>query len=321
MKTRIELLCTLALLAAPMAAAQTYPVKPMRLIVPFAAGGGTDLTARIVAQRLTEGLGQPVIVENRAGAGGLIGAEHVARAAPDGYTLLMGTPGPLTISPNLQKKMPFDPLRDFSPVSQVSASPFVLVVHPSLPVRSVKDLLALAKARPGQLNYGSPGTATVGHLAGEQFMSLAKVNLQHIPYKGSAPAMVDLISGNLHLQFENLPAIWPHMKSGKVRAIGAGSRTRSSLVPDLPTIAESGVPGYECSTAFGVLAPAKTPPAVISRLAEEIAKVLRNPEVRARLLEQGLEAVGGTPQEYSNHIRDELTRIGHIVKTAKITID
>ena len=300
------------------ACAQAYPSKSIRLIVPFAPGGGTDLVGRIIAQRLTETLGQPVVVDNRGGAGGVIGAEMVAKAAPDGYTLLLGSPGPLTINPNLESKTPYDPLKDFAPISLGTISPFVLVVHPSVPVKSVKDLIALAKARPGELYFGSAGNGSVSHLAAEQFKSLAGVNIVHIPYKGSAPAVTDLLAGQLQLHFENLPVVLTYIKAGRLRALAVGTRQRSAFVPELATMEEAGVRGYEASTAFGILAPGRTPKDIVARLNTEVVKALTNPEVKERLLAQGLEPSPGTPEQYAAHLRSELETVARIVKMAGI---
>jgi tripartite-type tricarboxylate transporter receptor subunit TctC len=300
--------------------AQTYPTRPIRFIVPFAPGGSTDLLARILAQRMVETLGQPVVVDNRGGAGGVIGAELAARAPADGYTIVLGSPGPLTINPNLQR-VPYDTLRDFSPITLATISPFTLVLHPSVPAQSVKELVALAKAKPGQLNYGSAGNGSVGHFSTEQFKALAGVDLVHIPYKGAGPAVTDLVGGRLQLMFENLPTILPHVRAGRLRMLAVGTKTRSALAPEYPTIHESGVPGYESSTAFGVLAPARTPAPVVGRLNQEILKILHSADAKERMAAQGLETVGGTPQQYSQHLKEELAKYGRIVKAAGIKAD
>lgn len=300
------------------AVAAQYPEKPVRLVVPFAPSGGTDLIARTIAQKLSEFLAKPVVVDNRGGAGGVIGAELVAKAEADGYTLLMGTPGPLTINPNLRAKMPYDSLKDFAPISQTTVSPFILVVHPSLPVSSVKELIALAREKPGTLNYGSAGIGSVAHLSAEQFKALAKVNITHVPYKGSGPSVIDLLAGRLQLVFENLPVVLPHIRSGKLRALAVGTPQRSGLLPEYPTVAEAGVPGYEASTASGVLAPANTPKAIISRLNAEIVKVVRSPDVSEALKARGVEPVGSTTQQYVEHLRREFARYAAVVKAAGI---
>jgi tripartite-type tricarboxylate transporter receptor subunit TctC len=299
-------------------AAQDYPARPVRLVVPFAPGGGTDIIGRLIAQRLTENWGQTVVVDNRAGAGGVIGAELVAKAQPDGYTLLMGTPGPLTINPNLMKAMPYQTLRDFTPISLATISPFMLVVHPALPAHSAKELVALAKSRPGALNYGSAGNGSVGHLAGEQFAALAGIKFVHVPYKGSSLAVTDLLAGQLQFMLENLPTVLPHVKAGKLRALAVGTKHRSGLVPEYPPLSEAGVPGYEASTAFGVLGPARMPAAVLSRLNRDIVRVLKGADVKERLSGQGVEAVGSTPEQYATHLREELQRYARIVKSASI---
>ena len=312
--------CALALTAAAPAPAQQYPSKPIRFICPFAPGGGTDILARLLAQRLSEPLGQPVIVDNRPGAGGVIGAEIAARSPADGYTMMLGSPGPLTINPAMQK-VPYDTLRDFAPITLAQISPFVLLVHPSVPANSVKELIALAKARPGALNYGSAGNGSVSHFSSEQFKALAGVDVVHVPYKGAAPYLIDLVGGRLQMAFENLPTVWPHVRTGKLRLLAVGTKSRSALVPDKPTVAEAGVPGYESSTAFGVLAPAKTPPAAIGRLNRELVRILHSPDIREKMAAEGVEAVGGTPQEYSAHLKAELAKYARVVKAAGIKPD
>ncbi len=300
---------------------QAYPVKAVRLVVPFAPGGGTDLVARTLAQRLTEALGHTFIVENRGGAGGVIGADMVAKSPPDGYTLVMGTPGSMTINPNLTAKMPYDTLRDFAPISLATISPFVLTVHPSLPVKNLKEFIAFAKSQPGRLNYGTSGNGSVAHLSTEYLKSLARIDLVHVPYKGSSLALTDTLAGQLQVLFDNLPVVLPHIKTGKLRLMGVGTQQRSALLPGAPTIAESGVPGYEASTAFGVLAPAKTPQTVVNRLSQEITRILQSAEVKDRLAAQGLEAVGSTPQQYDAHLRAELAKYARIVKSAGIKVE
>ena len=298
-----------------------YPSRPIRFIVPFAPGGSTDSLARLLAQRLSETLGQPVVVDNRGGAGGIIGAEIAAKAPADGYTLVLGSPGPLTINPNLMPRLPYDPLRDFAPITLATISPFILVLHPSVPAGSVKELVALAKARPDPLNYGSAGNGSVSHFSAEQFKALAGVNLAHIPYKGAGPAVTDLVGGRLQLMFENLPTVLPHIRSARLKALAVGTKTRSALVPEYPTVSEAGVAGYESSTAFGVLAPAKTPAPIIGRLNQELVKILQSPDIKEKLAAQGLETVGGTPQQYSQHLKDERAKYGRIVKAAGIKPD
>ncbi len=310
-----------ATLAGGVSAAESWPSKPIRFVVPFAPGGSTDLLARFLAQHLAAPLGQTVVVDNRAGAGGVIGAEIAARAPADGYTIVLGSAGPLTINPNIRDKVPYDTLRDFEPITLATVSPFTLVVHPSSPAKSVKELIALARARPGELNYGSAGNGSVGHFSTEQFMALTGTKLLHVPYKGAGPAVTDLLGGRLNLMFENLPTILPHVRSGKLRMLAVGTKQRSALAPEFPTIVEEGVPGYDSATVFGVLAPAKTPPAVIVRLNREMVKILRSAEGKTALATRGLQAVGSTAQEYRAQIRDEFTRYGRIAKAANIRVD
>jgi tripartite-type tricarboxylate transporter receptor subunit TctC len=313
--------CAALLLATGWASAQTYPAKPVRLIVPFAPGGGTDILGRMLCQKLTEALGQTFLVDNRGGAGGVIGAELAAKAPADGYTLLLGSPGPLTINPALQPRMSYDSLRDFAPITLATISAFTLVVHPALPVRSVKELVALAKAKPGRLNYGSGGNGSVAHFSVEQFKALAGVNIVHIPYKGSNPSLTDLVAGQLQMTIENMPVTLPYVRSGRLRMLAVGTKTRSAFVPELPTIDEAGVRGYESSTAFGVLAPAKTPSAIVASLNAELVKALRGADIKEKLTGLGMEPVGGTPEQYSAHIKEELAKYARIVKAAGIKAD
>jgi tripartite-type tricarboxylate transporter receptor subunit TctC len=311
-----------ALMLAPAVQAQAnYPNRPLRFIVPFAPGGSTDLLARFLAQQLAAPLGQTVVVDNRAGAGGVLGAELAARAPADGHTILLGSAGPLTINPNIRDKTPYDPLRDFAPVTLATVSPFTLVVHPGSPAKTVKELIALARAKPGLLNFGSAGNGSVGHFSTEQFMAMTGVKLVHVPFKGAGPAVTDLLAGRLDLMFENLPTILPHVRSGKLRLLAVGTRQRSALAPEFPTVAEEGVPGYDSATVFGVLAPARTPPAVIARLNRELVTILQSAESRAALAARGLEAVGSTPQDYAAQLRDEFVRYGRIAKAANIRLD
>lgn len=308
-------------IVTPAASGQSYPAKPIRFVVPFAPGGSTDLLARFLAQQLTTALGQTVVVDNRAGAGGVMGAEMTARAPADGYTVMLGSAGPLTINPNIRDKTPYDTLRDFAPITLATVSPFTLVVHPASPAKNVKELIALAKAKPGELNFGSAGNGSVGHFSTEQFMTLTGTKLVHVPYKGAGPAVTDLLGGRLNLMFENLPTIIPHVRSGKLRLLGVGTLQRSALAPEFPTIAEEGVPGYDSATVFGVLAPAKTPPAIIGKLNAEMVKILKSAQGKTALAERGLEVVGSTPQEYGAQIKDEFTRYGRIAKAAGIRVD
>jgi len=319
---RLAIIAAALALALPgVVSAQNYPTKPVRFVVPFAPGGSTDLLARFLAQQLAAPLGQTVVVDNRAGAGGVVGAEMVARAPADGYTIMLGSAGPLTINPNIRDKTPYDTLRDFTPITLATVSPFTLVVNASSQAKNVRELIALAKAKPGELNYGSAGNGSVGHLSTEQFMSLTGVRLVHVPFKGAGPAVVDLLGGRLNLMFENLPTIITHVRSGKLRLLGVGTKQRSALAPDFPTIAEEGVPGYNSATVFGVMAPAKTPPPVITRLNVEMVKILQSTQGKTALAERGLEAVGSSPQEYAAQIRDEYNSYSRIAKAANIRVD
>ena len=319
---RLAIIAAALALALPgVVSAQNYPTKPVRFVVPFAPGGSTDLLARFLAQQLAAPLGQTVVVDNRAGAGGVVGAEMVARAPADGYTIMLGSAGPLTINPNIRDKTPYDTLRDFTPITLATVSPFTLVVNASSQAKNVRELIALAKAKPGELNYGSAGNGSVGHLSTEQFMSLTGVRLVHVPFKGAGPAVVDLLGGRLNLMFENLPTIITHVRSGKLRLLGVGTKQRSALAPDFPTIAEEGVPGYNSATVFGVMAPAKTPQPVITRLNAEMVKILQSTLGKTALAERGLEAVGSSPQEYAAQIRDEYNSYSRIAKAANIRVD
>ena len=301
--------------------AQAYPVKPIRLVVPFPPGGATDILARAVAQKLTDAWGQSVIVDNRPGAGGNIGSELVAKAAPDGYTLELGTVGTHAINASLYSKMPYDHVRDFAPVILVAGVPNVLVVNPGLPVNSVQELIAYAKANPGKLNFASSGSGTSIHLAGELFKVMAGVQMTHVPYKGSSPALQDLLGGQVQLMFDNLPPSLPHIKAGKLRALGVTSATRAPALPDVPTIAESGLPGFEASSWFGVLAPAGTPPAIIAKLNAEIAKWLDTPEAKEKMLTLGANAAGGTPEDFAKHIAAETAKWAKVVKESGAKVD
>lgn len=297
--------------------AQQYPSKPIRLVVGYPAGGATDILARAVGAKLTEALGQPVIVENRPGAGSVIASAAVARATPDGYVLLMGAL-PLTVNPTLQKNLPYDTLRDFAPVSQVATTPYILVVHPSVPVKNVRQLIALARKRPGELNYASFGTGSGAHLSGELLRFITGIDIVHVPYKGSGPALVDVLGGRVIMTFTNILQTLPLVRQGKLRALGVTAAKRSSIALDIPTIAESGVPGYETQTWFGVLAPANTPQTVISTLHTAIANDLRNKQTRDQFLALGVEPIGSSPEEFARFLRDEVEKWGNIVRQAGI---
>jgi tripartite-type tricarboxylate transporter receptor subunit TctC len=308
------------LLVVANAAAQTYPSRPIRIIVPQSAGGSTDLAARIVAQRLSDAVSQPVVVDNRPGAGSLHGTDLVAKAAPDGYTLLV-VAASFTINPSIRKNLPFDPVRDFAPVTQLVTLPHILVVHPSLPVKSVTELIALAKAKPGQLNYGSSGIATSTHMAAELFRHLTGTDMVNVPYKGGAPGMTALLGGEVQLYFAAISTAIPHVRSGKLRALAVTSAKRSVAAPEFPTIAEAGVRGYQHASWVGMLAPAKTPQPVIGKLNGEAVKVVNIPEVKALLLRDGLESVGDTPQEFAAVVKSEVAKWLNVVKAAGIKAD
>jgi tripartite-type tricarboxylate transporter receptor subunit TctC len=318
LKTRLIATALSAMLAccAGTATAQGYPTKPIRFIAPFPPGGSTDALARIVAQRLSEAWGQQVIVENRGGAGGTIGVELAARSAPDGYTIVMGHVGTFGANPTLYPKLPYDPIRDFAPITLLAMVPNGLVVHPSLPVRSVKELLAMARARPKQLLYGSGGSGSAGHLATVYFELLAKVDLVHIPYKGAGPAIIDLIAGQTSLVITGMPALMPHIKSGRLRPLAVGTAKRLAVMPELPTLAEAGVPGYEATQWYGILAPAAVPRDIVMKLHAEIVKTLQRTDVRERLAADGTEPVGNTPDEFGAHIKAEIARWAPVVKAS-----
>ena len=301
--------------------AADFPAKTVRIVVPFAAGGSTDLLARNIAQRLNEGWKQPVIVDNRAGGGGIVGSEHVLKSAPDGYTLLLGTVTTHAVSASLYRKQPFDPERDFAPITEIAIIPQLLSVHPSLPVRSVKELVALTRARPNELNYGTAGAGSASHMAMALFQSMAKVKMVHVPYKGTGPALVELLGGHLGLMFDVIMTSLPHMQTGKLRTLGVSSLKRSSITPDVPTIAESGYPGYEAIVWFGFFAPAGTPPDVIRRVNEETARALRTPKMREVLASQGLEIVASSPAEFGNRVSAEIAKWRKVVQEAGIKLD
>lgn len=301
--------------------AQTYPTKPLRVIVPFPPGGSTDTLARAIGLKLTEAWGQQVIIDNRAGASGIIGTELGAKAPPDGYTLLMGSGGPLTINPALYAKLPYDPLKDFMPITNVAAVPNVLAVHPSLPVKTVKQLIALAKARPGQLNFASTGNASPGQLAGELFKTMTGVSMVHIPYKGSAPAVAALVSGEVSLTFTTTPAALPQAKAGRMNIIAVTTLKRVPEMPDVPTIAEAGLPGYEAISWFGLVAPAGTSRDIVGRLNSEVVRILKTAEMRERIASHGAQPIGNTPEQFMAQIRHDLAKWAKVVKVSGAKAD
>jgi tripartite-type tricarboxylate transporter receptor subunit TctC len=302
---------------AAQTASPAYPTRPVRVIVPQSAAGSTDLVARMVVQRMADDLGQTFVVDNRPGAGSLNGTDLVAKAVPDGYTLL-AVAASFTINPSLHANLPFDPIRDFTPITRLVTLPHILVVHPSLPVKSVKDLIALAKAKPGELNYASSGIATSTHLAAELFRHLTGTNMVNVPYKGGGPGIVALIGGQVQLYFATISTALPHVKSGKVRALAVTSAKRSAAVPEYPTIAEAGVPGYEHASWVGMLAPAKTPAPVVRVLQDRAMKAVQRDDVKALMLREGLEPVGDTPQEFARLIKAEVAKWKKVVNAAGI---
>ncbi|MET0442195.1 MAG: tripartite tricarboxylate transporter substrate binding protein [Casimicrobiaceae bacterium] len=307
---------------APAASTQTpYPTKPVRVVVPFPAGGTTDILARAASQKLSETWGQQALVDNRPGAGGNIGAELVAKAPPDGYTLLMGTVGTHAINSSLYPKMPYDHVKDFAPVILVAGVPNVLVVHPSLPVNSVQELIAYAKANPGKLNFASSGSGTSIHLSGELFKVMTGVQMTHIPYKGSAPALTDLVGGQVQLMFDNLPSSLAFIKAGKLRALAVTSAQRSPALPDVPTVAESGVPGFEASSWFGLLAPAGTPRDIVTKINADTQKWLASPDAKDKLAAQGAAAAGGSPEDFAKHIQAETAKWARVVKESGAKVE
>jgi tripartite-type tricarboxylate transporter receptor subunit TctC len=310
-----------ALGAAGPAIAQPYPHKPIRLVIPYPPGGGSDTIGRPLAQKLSEGLGQQVVVENRGGANGNIGMEAVARSAPDGYTLVFALSAQLAINPGLYRKLPYDPVRDFAPISLLGAGGYILVVHPSLPVKSVKELITLAKARPNLIAYSSSGNGSGGHLAAELLSSMAGIRMLHVPYKGGGPALMDLIAGQVQVLFATQLASWPHVQSGRVRALAVSTAKRPASLPDLPTIAEAGVPGYDSGVWYGVLAPAGTPREVIMKLNGEIVRALNYPDYRGLLVNNTIEPIGSPPEQLGLYIKSELVKWAKVVKDANVRVD
>jgi tripartite-type tricarboxylate transporter receptor subunit TctC len=304
------------------AGAQAYPQKPVRFVVPYPAGGAGDIFARTIGQKLSEALGQQVLVDNRPGANGIIGMEMVAKAAPDGYTILMGTSAPIVLNPSLYPKLPYDPIRDYSPVTQGTVYPDILIVHPSIPARTTGELVALAKAHPGKLQYGSSGKGGSNHLAGEMFKRMAKVDIVHVPFKGSAPALVDTLAGQISMMFDTIVTTLPQLKAHKVRALAVTGVRRALQTPDVPTMREAGYPDFEVTAWQSILAPANTPHAIIDRLYQETLKALKMPDVIDRLATQGgNELVGNTPEEFPTLIKKEIASYGKLIREADIRLD
>lgn len=309
-----------AALLSPTTAAQKYPDRPVRLIVPFAPGGGTDILGRVIAPKLAEGLVQPVPVENRAGAGSNIGADVVAKAPADGYTLLLGS-NTQAINASLYPKLPFDTIRDFAPVSLLAVAPMAFVAHPGVPVKTIGELIALAKRDPGKLNFASPGTGTPHHIAAELFMRMASVSVTQVPYKGAGPALTDVLAGQAQFTVQTLAAVRQHIGAGKVTALGMASGKRAQVAPDIPTVAESGLPGYEAELWFGILAPAATPAAVIDRLNAEIVRAMAAPEIRERLQAQGFELRTSTPAELAQLLKSDIDKYARVIRDGNIKVE
>ena len=321
MKRAFLLACLLACGAA--SGEESYPSRPIRMIVSFAAGGPTDIVARVMSAKMTESLGQPIVVENRTGAGGNIGADQVAKAPPDGYTLLMATVSTHAINPGLYAKMPYDPVRDFSPIGQVGVTPTVLAVNRAVPVHDVKGLIDLVRASPGKYSYGSSGLGSILHLCGEAFKSSAGgLDMVHVPYRGSAPMMADLVGGQIAIAFDALPTVLPQLKAGAIRALGGGMAQRLRALPDLPTLQEQGVPGFECYTWNAILAPAKTPAPIVAQLADAVAKAMADPAVIKRLEDAGVDPTPGmTPEKTAQFIKAELAKWAPIIKASGARVD
>jgi tripartite-type tricarboxylate transporter receptor subunit TctC len=318
---RFTIAFAVALTAAANASAQTYPTRPVTVVVGFAPGGGTDTVARVMQRKLAEYLGQSIVVENRAGAGGAIAAGVVSKVNPDGYTILLGTIAALAVAPHLNSKLPYDPLRDFAPVSMATVSGNVLVVHPSVQAKTLAEFVKEANSRPGGIPYGTSGIGSAGNLAGELFRLMAKTNLVHVPYKGGGPAMSDLLGGQIPSVFASATTATPQVKAGKLRALGSTGAKRPASLPDVPTIAEQGYPGYEATNWYAFVAPSKTPGEIVARLNREIVKTLRDPETREQILKQGEEPTPSTPEELAKHMTREHATWGRVVKEAGIPVE
>jgi tripartite-type tricarboxylate transporter receptor subunit TctC len=321
LKRSLLALIALASFTTATAFAQTYPNKTIRMVVPFPPGGGNDIIARLVAEKLTTRLGQTVIIDNKAGANGIVGLTAVMQAAPDGYTLGIAAAGPMAVNPSLYDKLPYHPSKDFMPITNMVIYPLLLVTHPSVPAKTMTELLALARAKPGTLFFASPGSGNSGHLAGELLNSLAKVNTVHVPYKGQGPATADLLAGQVQMLYSSIPSVLPMVREGRLNALAIGSAKRLASLPNVPTIAESGVPGYEAYSWIGIVAPLKTPPDIITKLNREIVAILQQKDVEDDLLRQGAVPVGDTPEHFGQYIKDEMAKWGAVVKSANIKAD
>lgn len=309
------------LLLAGGAAAQPYPSKPVRIVIPFPAGGGADSIIRSFSGRLADAFGQPLLIDNRSGANGNVGTELVAKSAPDGYTLLFNGSGTLAINPSLYTKLPYDPLRDFAPVALTVLQPHVLTVHPSMPIRTVNDLIALARSQPGKLNFASSGNGSLAHLGGELFRTAARVDVVHVPYKGAAPALVDLLAGQVHMVFASSPSVMPHVTSKRLRAVAVTTRKRIAIMPQTPTVIESGLPDFILTGWYGMLAPTGTPAAIVSRLNADLVRTHALPDIRQRLADFGLEIETSTPDEFAEFMRVEIAKYAKVVRAANIRVE
>ncbi len=317
---RLALALALQCVAASAFAAD-YPGKPIRLVVPYAPGGGADGVARIIAKKMSENIGQPIVIDNKGGAGSILGTDIVAKAEPDGYTLLLGQSGPISINPAIYKSLPYDPVKDFAPISMTTAYPYILVVNPDLPAKSLQELVALAKSKPGALNYGSTGVGAANHLVSEMFSSKAGLKMTHVPYRGTALAVGDLLSGQLSMVFGDPISVLSQMKAGKLRALAVTSLQRSPVAPEVPTMAESGYPGFEALAWHGILAPAKTPPEIVKKLNEEVVKALADPTTKKLLEDQAMQTVGSTPADFASFIQKDIVLWKGVATSANVTVE
>lgn len=322
MRRRAALVLAFALSCAGGAAlAADYPTRPIKLVVPYAPGGGADGVARIVARKMSENTGYNIVIENKGGAGAILGTDQVAKAEPDGYTLLLGQSGPISINPAVYKGLSYDPVKDFTPITMTTAYPYILVVNAELPAKTLQELVALAKSKPDAMNYGSTGVGAANHLVSELFDSKAGIRMTHVPYRGTALAVGDLLGGQLTMVFSDPISVLPHIRSGKLRALAVTSLERSPVAPDVPTVAESGYPGFEALAWHGILAPARTPPAVIRKLNEEIVKAVKDPATRELLANQAMQPVGSTPEEFAAFIQKDIGIWKDVAAAAKVTVE
>jgi len=318
---RNVMLVALGCAIAGIAAAQSYPSRVIRMIVPFPPGGGSDYMARVIQSRLSDSLGQQIVIDNRGGAGGTVGSDMAAKATPDGYTIVMGSVATHAIASTLYKKLPYDPIKDFTAIAPVGSMPHILVVHPTLNVKTAQELIALAKAKPGEVNYASAGSGSVGHLTVELFKSMAGIDLRHIPYKGSGPALADLAGGQVKVMFDTLPTGLPHVKSGRLRGLAVSSAKRAPAAPEVPPLAEVGVPGFEVRGWYGILAPAGTPSSAVRALNAAIVKIARLPEVRDLMISQGAEPMIASAEEFSDYLKQEVRKWGDVVRKSGAQVD